>query len=186
MRLQIDRLILLKLTLIPTPCNNRQSNDKTSSRKAEISLVGAKMSVAEATNLQGAKIAVICNDTVVTYLRDNFDHIPNPNQWDLPGGVREAGETALDCALRETQEEFGVCLSKSSVVYEATFIAQAAANLPKREVAFFVCMVSPDVVSIIEFGEEGQCWEMMPIRKFLTRDDAVPELQAAFKTFWTR
>lgn len=142
------------------------------------------MSVADATNLQGAKIAVICDDAVVAYLRDDFDHIPNPNQWDLPGGVREANETALSCALRETQEEFGICLSKSSVFYEATYFAEAASDLPKREVAFFVCIVSANVASMIRFGEEGQSWQMMPIREFLNRQDVVPELQGALEAFW--
>ena len=142
------------------------------------------MSVAEATNLQGAKIAVICDDAVVAYLRDDFDYIPNPNQWDLPGGVRETDESALSCALRETQEEFGICLSKSPIVYEATYFSEAAGDLPKREVAFFACVVSADAISTIRFGEEGQCWQMMPIREFLNRNDIVPELQVALEAFW--
>ncbi|WP_170545266.1 NUDIX domain-containing protein [Ruegeria arenilitoris] len=142
------------------------------------------MRVAEATDLQGAKIAVICDDAVVAYLRDDFDHIPNPNQWDLPGGVREADETALECALRETQEEFGICLPKSPIDYEATYFAEAAGPLPKREVALFAIIVSEDVISAIRFGEEGQCWRMMPIKEFVNRTDVVPELQAAFRVFW--
>ncbi|MCB4458027.1 NUDIX domain-containing protein [Leisingera sp. McT4-56] len=142
------------------------------------------MRVAEATDLQGAKIAVICDNAVVAYLRDDFDHIPNPNQWDLPGGVCESDETALECALRETREEFGICLSKSPIVYESTYFAEAAGFLPNREVALFASIVSEDVISTIRLGEEGQCWRMMPIREFVNRTDVVPELQVAFQVFW--
>lgn len=142
------------------------------------------MSVAEATDLQGAKIAIICDGAVVTYLRDDFDHIPNPNQWDLPGGVREGDENALSCALRETQEEFGISLSKTAIAHEATYVAEAAGNLPTREVAFFAIHVTPDVVSQIDFGEEGQRWQMMPIQEFLSRSDVVIELQGAVAAYW--
>lgn len=37
-------------------------------------------------------------------------------QWALPGGRIDAGETALDAALRETEEELGLRLDESSVV----------------------------------------------------------------------
>jgi 8-oxo-dGTP diphosphatase len=88
-------------------------------------LGGKKLSVAKSTNLQGAKIAVICEEEVLVYLRDNVDHIPNPNQWDLPGGIREDGETAVACALRELEEEFGVQLPEDTVIHEAIYTAEA-------------------------------------------------------------
>jgi 8-oxo-dGTP pyrophosphatase MutT (NUDIX family) len=37
-------------------------------------------------------------------------------QWALPGGRLDAGETALDAALREVDEEIGLRLDPSSVV----------------------------------------------------------------------
>ncbi len=144
------------------------------------------MSVADATDLQGAKIALISGNAILAYLRDAIGHIPNPNQWDLPGGVREADETALECALRETMEEFGIYVSRNSIVYEATYVAEAAGNLPDREVAFFASFVSEDTVAAIRFGEEGQCWRMMPIEEFMIRTDVVSELQGAFQAFWDR
>lgn len=113
----------------------------------------------------------------MTYLRDDFAHIPNPNEWDLPGGVREAGETALQCALRETQEEFGLDVAPDAVLHEATYWAEAAGALPRREVAFFVAEISATLVETIQFGVEGQKWQMMPTQEFVSRLDAVKELQ---------
>ncbi|MEM6589601.1 MAG: NUDIX hydrolase [Pseudomonadota bacterium] len=142
------------------------------------------MRIATSTELQGAKIAIIHAASVLVYLRDDLPHIPNPNQWDLPGGVREDGETALACALRETCEEFGLRLPSANIRHEAIYTAAPAGNLPQREVAFFVIDVSAKTIKDIKFGEEGQRWQMMPIDAFLTHANAVPELQTALRAYW--
>jgi 8-oxo-dGTP diphosphatase len=56
----------------------------------------------------GAKIALLLDGHVLTYLRDDFPHLPWPAYWDLPGGGREGDEGPVDCALRELEEEFGM------------------------------------------------------------------------------
>lgn len=143
-------------------------------------------SVAGSTHLQGAKIALICGADLVAYLRDDFDHIPNPNEWDLPGGVREDGETALTCALRETREEFGITVPAAAVVYEATYHAAAAGGYPDREVAFFVATLEPDLVAQIVFGDEGRAWRMMGVEAFATCPTAVAELRGALRAYLGR
>ena len=60
----------------------------------------------------GAKIALLCDDRLLVYQRDDKPGIPWPGLWDLPGGGRENGETPLQCVQRETQEEFGVAIAE--------------------------------------------------------------------------
>lgn len=57
---------------------------------------------------------------VLMYQRDNFDHIPYPGMWALPGGMMEDGETPLECIVREIEEELGVSIDPSTVQHLAT------------------------------------------------------------------
>ena len=138
------------------------------------------MNVRSSTRFVGAKIAILCQGDLVTYLRDDFDHIPDPNLWDFPGGECVTGETALACALRETQEEFAISLSESQIVYEGHY----ASHQPGRaDVAFFVAVVHAELIAQIRFGDEGQFWKMMQIRAFLDHGQAVSELQKALVAY---
>ncbi|WP_217898321.1 NUDIX domain-containing protein [Tropicimonas sediminicola] len=129
----------------------------------------------------GAKIALVCGDEVVTYLRDDFAHIPNPGQWDLPGGEREPGETALVCALREAEEEFGIRVPAASVVHADRFHKYQPHRIAG---VFLVARIPPTLVEAIVFGEEGQRWEMMSVPRFIAHPNAVPELQGALCQWW--
>lgn len=126
---------------------------------------------------QGAKIALLCGDDLVAYVRDDIPTIHDPGRWDLPGGIREAGETPLACALRETWEEFGITLPPESVFHSSEFIA----SNPTRRIAFFMAHISQATVDCIRFGDEGQFWRMMPVAEFLSHECAVVALQDALR-----
>lgn len=56
-------------------------------------------------------------------------YIRQPNEVCFPGGRREAGESAVECALRETREELGIPESAIEVVGEMDFLYIRAHSL---------------------------------------------------------
>lgn len=136
--------------------------------------------IANAKAHVGAKIALIHEGCLVTYLRDDKPHIHDPGLWDFPGGERDADETALACVLRETEEEFGIRVAERLVTYASSY----KSHQPGRaDVAFFAARIPQSLVDEIRFGDEGQYWRMMPIEQFLERPDAIKELRGALTRF---
>lgn len=133
------------------------------------------------TEMIGAKVAIVCGERILTYVRDNHAHIPDPDCWDLPGGLREPNETIRDCALREVWEEFGLRLPRAAFVHAARFTKYE----PRRiEAVFLAIQVEQEMVDRIVFGDEGQCWELMPVSRFIAHPRAVKELQACVAVWW--
>lgn len=129
-------------------------------------------------DFRGAKIALITGDRILTYLRDDIPGIPFPNRWDLPGGGREGDESPLDCALRETHEEFGLTIDPASVIWHRAYPGAAPAD---PETHFFVAPLTPERLRQIRFGDEGQRWATMSLTEFLDHPAAVPHLQARLR-----
>ena len=46
----------------------------------------------------------------------------HPGEWEVPGGCSQAGETSIDTLIRETFEEIGITLDKSSYKFLDTQI----------------------------------------------------------------
>ena len=51
----------------------------------------------------GCKLAILYEDKILTYLRDNNLNIPYPNQYDLPGGGREKGGISRALYFKRTK-----------------------------------------------------------------------------------
>jgi 8-oxo-dGTP diphosphatase len=131
-------------------------------------------------DFSGSKIALICGDELVAYRRDDKPDIPFPGFWDLPGGGREGAETPLQCALRETEEEFGLALDPQLVIWEQLY-GQSIDAEPRHW--FFVAEIDPAQVASIVFGDEGQYWRMMAIAEFLALADAPPLLKQQLRQY---
>lgn len=69
----------------------------------------------------GAGIIVKDRKTGKVLLGKRTDH----QGWSIAGGKQEPGETMKDCALREMQEEFGICADPKDVYYCGKIFARA-------------------------------------------------------------
>lgn len=110
---------------------------------------------------------------LLTCLRDDYDWIPFPAHWDLPGGGAEPGETPVECALRELDEEFGLRLAPGRLTGRS-FPSWERPDIPAW---IFSGSITPAEIAAIRFGDEGQEWRMMPVAEFVTHPRAVPHFR---------
>jgi len=127
-----------------------------------------------AADFDGAKIAILRGGDVLTLLRDDRPDIPFPNEWDLPGGGRDGGETSVQTATRELFEELSVTLDPAKIIHHAIENASAHTGVV---VHFFVARWDDLSDDDIELGDEGQRWCWMLVPEFLSCKDAVEPLQ---------
>ena len=122
----------------------------------------------------GAKIAILRGEEVLTLLRDDRPGIPYPGQWDLPGGGREGTETPFETAARELLEELAVAIDPARVIYH---VEEDGYSDPGTKVHFFVSRWEELSDAEICLGDEGQRWGWMSARAFTAREDAVISLR---------
>ncbi|GGY85227.1 NUDIX domain-containing protein [Cellvibrio zantedeschiae] len=125
------------------------------------------------------KLAYIIDDKLLVYLRDDFAHIPFPNMWDFPGGMREGDETPEQCVLRELEEEFALKLDESRLIYK-----KVGVNFNNTGNSyFFVAEGKQEEIDAIVFSEEGQYWQMMNIEDFMEHPKAIDRLKSRLADF---
>jgi 8-oxo-dGTP diphosphatase len=124
-------------------------------------------------DFSGTKVALICGELTVAYLRDDKIDIPFPGMWDLPGGGRDGKETPIECGLREVEEEFGLRLSPSDV-----FMAKRCeSRMGGLDTYFCAVRISHIDIASVQFGSEGQRWKLMPVSEFVQHKNAVPDMK---------
>ena len=122
----------------------------------------------------GCKIALLCNDKLLTILRDDISTIPWPNMWELPGGGREDEETPFECVQREVFEELGLKLEEADIVWTKEYQGMLD---PDKTSIFMVGTITQEECASIVFGDEGQAYQMMDVSQFLADDKVIPQLQ---------
>ena len=122
----------------------------------------------------GCKIALICDDKLLTILRDDFPTIPWPNMWELPGGGREDEETPFECVQREVFEELGLKLEEADILWVKDYQGMLD---PDKTSIFMVGAITQEEFACIVFGDEGQAYQMMDVSQFLADEKVVPQLQ---------
>ncbi|MGV6848623.1 MAG: NUDIX domain-containing protein [Marinibacterium sp.] len=116
----------------------------------------------------GSKAALFIGPKILVIQRDDFDHIPYPGFWDFPGGGRENGESAVDCTLRETEEEVGLRLQPSQLIWSRQYY-RAGGNA-----WFFVAHLPLQMAGQVRLGSEGQRWDLWDPDIYLHHPLAIP------------
>lgn len=128
----------------------------------------------ELSDFTGCKIALFCEDRILTILRDDKPSIPWPNMWELPGGGREGDESPFECVAREIYEELGIHLTEDYLLWSKVYPSMLFEG---KESVFLVGKLTPEQFDKIVFGDEGQGYKLMGIEEFLGSDKVVPQLQ---------
>lgn len=126
------------------------------------------------SDFTGCKIALFCEDRILTILRDDKVSIPWPNMWELPGGGREGDESPFECAAREVYEELGIHLTEDCLLWSKVHPSMLFEG---KESVFLVGKLDQEQFDKIVFGDEGQGYKLMGIDEFLGSDRVVPQLQ---------
>lgn len=116
----------------------------------------------------GAKLILFIGGKLLVIRRDDRIDIPWPDHLDFPGGGREGDETPELCVLRETEEEIGLSLSASDLVWRLQI------NGPSGLSVFFAAEFGPDVAQRIKLGDEGQSWDLIAPYSYFAHPKAIP------------
>lgn len=125
----------------------------------------------------GAKLLLFIGEAMPILRRDHSPGIPWPGRLDFPGGGREAGETPEACALRETQEELGLCVPRSALRYVTRH--RGAQGLAW----FFAAHLPAARATDLRFGGEGAGWQMMAPQAYCAAPLAIPHFAAILRFY---
>ena len=128
----------------------------------------------ELSDFTGCKIALFCEDRILTILRDDKPSIPWPNMWELPGGGREGDESPFECVAREVYEELRIHLTEDCLLWSKVYPSMLFEG---KESVFLVGKLRQEQFDSIVFSDEGQGYKLMSIDEFLSSDKVVPQLQ---------
>ena len=131
-------------------------------------------------NFTGCKIALFCEDRILTILRDDKASIPWPNMWELPGGGREDEETPFECVQREVFEELSFKLEEAAIDWAKEYQGMLD---PDKTSIFMVGTITQEEFASIVFGDEGQAYQMMDVSQFLADEKVIPQLQNRLRDY---
>ena len=130
-------------------------------------------------DFHGVKIAILVDNKLLMFLRDNKPGLFNANMWDFLGGGREGQESPQKCAIREIQEETGIILPLESFIWENVYPAQKD---PNQKAIFMVAKISKESIDNIILTE-GQKWALFDKETFFAKEDIITALKTRFNDY---
>ncbi len=130
--------------------------------------------------IRTAKIILLHDDLVLTFLRDDLPGLPWAGMWDFPGGVREAGETVEECVVRETFEEFCIQIDPASFSWSRLYPWKDGSGWYAK---LFAATLEERLIPAIQLGNEGQEWRLMPVTEFLKHEKATPHYKESLHEY---
>lgn len=109
------------------------------------------------------------------------------SRWDLPKGHAEKGETPLEAALRETEEETGIAAQSIEIDTNFRFVLEYEVTKKKRgtykkRVTYFVGMIE-SAVDVTLTEHVGYQWTQWPATDSIQSETIDPLLTAVAKHF---
>ena len=130
----------------------------------------------------GVKAALLWNDELFVYQRDNKPGLRFAGLWDFFGGGREEHETPFECLRRELEEELEIGIIEPQVVFAKKFPAMHDATL---DAYFMVVRLNEAQVRGYKFGNEGIRCKFVKIGDFMADNEAVPDLKPRLLSYLT-
>jgi 8-oxo-dGTP diphosphatase len=129
----------------------------------------------------GSKGIVFIGDKMVVNQRDDKAKL-FPLMMDLPGGMREEGESPFETFKREVFEEIGIHIEKADIVYAHQY---ESISKPNDFGYFFATRHLPLTEKDIVFGNEGLGYTLMTPSEFVSLDNAIQKLQGHVHKYLT-
>ena len=121
----------------------------------------------------GSKVALIYGQQLVVLRKDDIPGLHSAGMWDLPGGRSEAGESPIQCLVRETKEEVGLDIEGYPIEWMREYPSSSACDQSEY---FMVVKISKRDTEKMTLGDEGQDLQLMTLSKFVSLDNAITHL----------
>lgn len=125
-------------------------------------------SAADGDNPKSCGVLLVCGEPISSFLL-----MKHADRWDLPKGHVDPGESEMDCALREMEEETGICRDRVRIDPDFRFEHRYLVNSArtgwqeklKTLVIFLGRMDEPCAIAVTEHADsQWHSWPTGPIQ----------------------
>ncbi len=127
------------------------------------------------SDFDGAKLALLCGDKLVSIQRSASADSPVANLWDLPGGNRQAGESPETCVLRGLRQELFLRLNADDLIWKKRHVSGQQGQVVTW---FFAAQIPTLDVARLRLSAAGKAWRLIEAQRYLRMSDAPSAMKA--------